>query len=266
MVNSQKIPPETGGATASPLFAICTLVTDILEYDKCLESFRKRGFDDGNSQFLYIDNSAGNRFDAYAGIIEFVRRASARYVIVCHQDVVLIDDGFAALRAKLEALEQMDPHWALAGNSGLRGLTRMAMRISDPWIENGRIGKLPMRVDSLDENFLVIKTSTLLAPSADIGGFHFYGVDLCIQARLRGYTAYVVDFHLRHNSAGKRSNAFYDARRALERKYAVLAAGRIVRTPCDIVFLGWCAHLRFLRWPLVKAIRFLGKLRLIATV
>lgn len=261
-------PIDAAASTAAPahVFAICTLVTNVPEYEQCVASFRDKGFNETNSRFVWIDNTAGNRFDGYSGIGEFVRSSGAKYTIVCHQDVELVEDGFAALAARLSELDREDPLWAVAGNSGLRGLTRMAMRIIDPWIEDAHIGDLPMRVDSLDENFLVIKTQSLLTPSADLHGFHFYGMDLCLQARLRGYTAYVIDFNLRHKSAGKRSPAFYEARAALERKYAGLVAGRIARTPCDLLFLGWCVHIRFLRWPLRRVLNVLGKLGLIDAI
>lgn len=262
---SPKLDGESDALKAH-IFSVCTLVTNLPQYAQCLASFRRNGFDDGNTQFLWIDNTEENRRDGYSGIAEFVRRSSAKYIVVCHQDVELIAQGFDDLVARLSELDWLDPNWAIVGNAGLSGLTRFAIRISDPVLENVQIGNLPMRVDSLDENFLLIRADALLAPSADLAGFHFYGLDLCIQARLRGCAAYVIDFHLRHSSAGNRSRSFFEGRSALERKYAGQVAGRIVRTTCDIVFLGWCMRLRFLRWPLSKMLRLLGKLGFIYAI
>jgi hypothetical protein len=254
---------STPRAAYRHVFAICTLVTDIAEYDRCRATFAKNGFNPDNSEFLWIDNTQRNEFDGYSGITEFVRRSSAKYVVICHQDIALLEDGFDALVARLSELDKLDGQWAVAGNAGLRGLTEWGMRITDPWIENARIGEFPMQVDSLDENFLVINAASLLTPSSDLSGFHFYGLDLCLQARSRGCTTYVIDFHLRHNSGGTRSKSFYEVRSAMECKYAKLVSGRAVRTPCGLVFLGWCAHMRFLRWPLRKVLHLSARFGLI---
>ncbi len=60
--------------------------------------------------------------------------------------------------------------------------------------------KLPIRVGSLDENFIVVKRQANLALSHDMSGFHLYGTDLCIIADILGRTSYVVDFHLCHKA------------------------------------------------------------------
>ena len=57
-------------------------------------------------------------------------------------------------------------------------------------------------MSALDKNFLVVRRDANLAVSADLKGFHLHGTDICIVARLLGYTAYVVDFQLRHVSSG----------------------------------------------------------------
>lgn len=236
-------------------FSVCTLVTDPRQYATVLESFRERGFSDQNSEFLIIDNSVSNKFDGYSGIRAFLRCARGKYVVVCHQDVELVDDGYAELYARLEVLEELDPDWAIAGNSGLTGIGRWALRISDPVFENERIGKLPAEVRSLDENLLIIKRASLLAPSHDLEGFHFYGLDLCLQAHLQGNRAYVIDFHLHHHSSGTKSSSYYDGLQRLEKKYAKLVSGQLIQTTCDLVFLGSYYRFRFLRRVLKKLFR-----------
>lgn len=237
------------------LFSVCTLVTDKIQYQTVLDSFYNHGFNNENSEFLQIDNTFGNRFDAYAGIREFVHQSKARYVIICHQDVELVDDGFDSLRQRLEELDASTPNWGVAGNIGIAGLWSWAARISDPHMTNARLGPLPARVDSLDENFLIIRRATMLVPSRDLTGFHFYGLDLCLQARLAGLSAHVIDFHLHHKSPGSKSKSFQDARKNLERKYSALLKRQILHTTCDLVIIGTPALPELLRALPTRIIR-----------
>ena len=218
--------PE-GGA---PLFTIATIVNDEAQYGEMLRSFATGGFA-GDCEFLALDNRGGNRFEAYGGIRLLLSRARGRHVLVCHQDVRLINDGRAQLLSRIEELDQLDPLWALAGNAGgVEG--GLAIRISDPHGEDQHIGRLPARARSLDENFIVIKRAAMTAPSADLSGFHLYGTDLCLQAQMRGHSAYVIDFHLRHLGAGTIGRDYYDCLEALEDKYARLFEPRMIQTTC----------------------------------
>ena len=104
---------------------------------------------------------------------------------------------------------------------------------------------LPRRVSGLDENFLVVRRDANLAVSADLKGFHLYGTDICIVARLLGHTAYVVDFHLRHLSSGasKYQPDFEELRAALIAKYRRAMRPRIATTTTTAIYLGGSATL-----------------------
>ena len=242
-----------------PLLTICTLVTDISQYGLAVTSFRRHGFSEANTEFLYIDNTNGNKFDGYSGIREFLFRARGKYVLICHQDIELIDDGFSVLVSRLADLDRLDPLWALAGNAGLNGIGNWALRITDPHSDNAHIGDLPARVSSLDEDLLIVRRASLVTPSADLRGFHFYGLDLCLQAEINGMHAYVIDFHLGHKSQGSKSRGFLDARDALEKKYAIISRPRLIQTTCELVFLGPLARFRFLRRIIKKLLRMTGR-------
>jgi hypothetical protein len=212
------------------LFTIATLVNDARQYDEMLRSFSAGGFTEG-CEYLALDNRAGNRFEPYGGARLALGRSKGRYLLLCHQDLRLIKDGPSELLSRLEELDKTDPLWALAGNSGgtAKGL---AIRISDPHGEDQRTGSFPARAWSLDENFIVIKRSAMVAPSADLSGFHLYGLDLCLQAQMRGHAAYVIDFHLRHLGAGTIGGDYYDCLEALEDKYARVLQTRRIQTTC----------------------------------
>ena len=54
-----------------------------------VESFRTAGFTAGDTEFLYVDNSDQNALDAFAAYNLFLRVAKGRYIILCHQDIIL---------------------------------------------------------------------------------------------------------------------------------------------------------------------------------
>jgi hypothetical protein len=98
-------------------------------------------------------------------------------------------------------------------------------------------GTFPARVASVDENFIVVKGGTRFGFSADLDGFHFYGADLCTQARIAGHTSYVIDFHLTHLSAGKAGAAFATAREAFTAKWARALEPTLIQTTCAVTAL-----------------------------
>jgi hypothetical protein len=199
---------------ASPIrYSICTLVTGRPEYAAMLSSFRSHGFAEPSCEFLFIDNSATNAATAFDGLNRMIDAARGRFVILCHHDVRLIADG----RADLDR--------------------RLAMRISDPHGDNRRIGNLPERALSLDENFLVLKRAARIGLSHDLKGFHFYGADLCLSADVMGYTAYVIDFHLRHLSDGAISPSFFQARAEFRTKWSRALRSRWMQTTCGFMLL-----------------------------
>lgn len=211
-----------------PAFSLCTLVTRPAEYAAMRGSFVSGGFDETCCEYLQIDNSAGNRLDAYAGLRAMITAAQGKTLILCHQDVRLIEDGAAVLRARLAALPA---DWALAGNAGVTPEGRYAIRISDPHGADQHRGPLPARVVSLDENFLVLRRDAGLLPSAALRGFHLYGTDLCLQARLAGRSAWVVDFHLAHLSPGRVDAGFLAEQKAFELHWgAILGRTERLRT------------------------------------
>jgi len=220
-------------ADLPPVFSICTLVTEAAQHSAMRASFEARGFTPGHAEFLTVDNTGGNRRCAYAGLREMLLAASGAYAILCHQDVRLLADGAAELEARLAALDRRDPRWAVAGNAGTTEEGELRLRISDPHGEDQNRGPLPARAASLDENFLVLRREAGVLPSAGLRGFHLYGTDLCLQARVAGRTAWVIDFHLRHLSAGRVDRGFLAEQAAFERHWGRrIGRSERIRTTC----------------------------------
>lgn len=223
---------------AQPLFTICTLMTNQAQYEEMRASFVAKGFQEEETEFLCLDNSNGNRWDAFSGIALFMTQAKGRFLIICHQDIRLIDSR-TQLCEKLSELDTLDRFWALAGNAGGTVAGGIATRISDPHGEDQRRGSFPAKAVSLDENFILLRRDAPIGISATLSGFHFYGTDLCLQARFAGRSAWIIDFHLRHLSAGRVDRSFYLAQQALQSHYnALLSRPWKIRTTCTRLNLG----------------------------
>lgn len=225
--------PQAG----SPRFSVCTMVTDSALYRQMLQSFADAGFSADNSEFLWLDNGGANHYDAYQAISRFICNARGDYIILCHQDILLNHDRIGQLEGCIAELDRLDPHWSLLGNAGGVHLGKIVHRISDPHGENLRTGDLPQRVQALDENFILLKRASNPGVSRDLAGFHMYGLDLCLQAALRGYHAYAVDFHLTHLGKGNRDHLFYQQRDALIEKYRRVLAPAWLQTTCTALFV-----------------------------
>lgn len=219
-------------------YTIGTLVTDQAQYDEMRASFEAGGFGSEDCEYLIIDNRHGNTADAYDGLRQLLNLAKGTFVILCHQDVVLLEDGRAELDARLAELSERDPTWALAGNSGGIAMRKLALRISDKHRQNqSRGGPFPVPVMSLDENLIIVRRETRVSFSRDLHGFHMYGADICLNAAMLGYTSYVIDFHLLHKGEAATGKAFDQSVAEFERKWRRAMSPRIMQTTCTRVLL-----------------------------
>ncbi len=220
-----------------------------------VDSFVAGGFLPEDCEFLYCDNSSGNRFDAFTAYNHFLDSAKGSYLVLCHQDILLLTDGISKLERLIAEINQQDPHWALLGNAGGVALDQVAMVITHADGTVHRTDDLPTRVESLDENFLVVKRSANLALPRDLKGFHFYGTELCQIAIRLGYSAWVVDFHLLHKSTGNFDPRFLESYEAIAGKYRRTHRDGYIQTTCAIIPTG---NSKWRRWKvLFFRLRFL---------
>lgn len=185
------------------VFHICTITNNLKQYQEMKLSFIESGFTEDKCRYSFFDNSQSNVFDP--SIFNTIRLSTSEpYIIFCHQDVLLDQgDGFDKLVAVLDELNQIDPRWAVAGNAGVSRRGEFVSKITDPfshYYPKWRKG-FPYPVQSLDENFLVIRTASKI--TCNISTFYFYAHELCLDALTKGYLSYVIDFHLTHLSPGK---------------------------------------------------------------
>lgn len=107
---------------SSPVYAyeysICTLVTRKAEYEEMLNSFLNKGFDEKSCEYLFIDNSESCNFEAFKGLNQFLQQAKGKYIILCHQDIIIHDHDQNHLSERISEIEKNDPNWAILANAG----------------------------------------------------------------------------------------------------------------------------------------------------
>ena len=219
------------------LFTFGTLVTRLDEYNEMVLSAKKAGFNRDDVEFLYIDNSKANEYDGFSGANKFINAAEGKFLIYCHQDILFDFDRFEHLMAVIEELDKVDPNWAIFGNAGKKASGRSVVRITDPGESNLSSGNFPEKVMTIDENFMVIKLSTNISCTNGIQGFHLYGTDLCYNASQLGYNAYVVDFHIRHKSAGNPDASYKKVEVELLHNYSLRKRAIVVQSMCSRFFV-----------------------------
>ncbi len=216
-------------------YTIATLVTNPAQYEVMQQSFIDFGF--GDCEFLKIDNTGEQQTCAYNGLNHMLNQACGDVVILCHQDVRLFDDSRTELDARLDELNRIDPNWAVAGNAGGVAPGQLALRITDPHGADQKIGDFPCRVLAVDENFIVVRRNARIGFSHNLSGFHFYGADICMMAEIAGYSAYVIDFHLAHLSAGKKDPSFDEMETAFREKWSTALSARWIQTTCSLFYI-----------------------------
>lgn len=217
-------------------FSVCTLVTRLDEYNEMLQSFVNKGFTAENTEYLHIDNSVACTFDAYEGLNIFLQKAQGEYIILCHQDILIHDNNKTDLLKMIAEIEKKDANWAVLANAGGINLKWIATHITQG---NGRIileKDLPLKVKSVDENFIIIKKSANLSLSRDLNGFHFYGTDICIIADILGYSCYVIGFNITHKSNGKIDTGFYESQKNIKTKYLRAFRARFLSTTFSRIY------------------------------
>jgi hypothetical protein len=230
----------------TPTFHIATLVTDPAAYGAMRASMGAVGYDEpGRCRFTPFDNSSGNRFEPF-GILRALRDdGDEPFVVLCHQDLLFGPaTSVTVLGDRLRALTERHPRWAVAGTAGVNRRGSLLMHLDEP-SGSHRVPRLPRRVDALDENLLVLRRSHCPVPSPGLSGFHFYGVDLCLNALRNGWTCHLIDFPVRHLSSGNPNQpAFHAARDAMTAVWRPRLSIGIVSSPAG--------HLRISRWPAVE--------------
>lgn len=209
-----------------------TFVTDERPYAEMQLSFTAAGF--AADRFVRLSDQ---RSDPYEAINELAV-SDARYVILCHQDVRAdLGAGLDDLLDALGGLDEIDRRWMVAGNAGVTSRGHVIRALRD-YLGGPTADRLPQRVVTLDENFLVFNVRNRPRTTPGLSGFHLYGTDVVLNALGDGSSAYVIDFPLTHLSPGTGHETAYDVcLRQFRNAWDSRCLFRYVFTPQDVLFL-----------------------------
>lgn len=227
------------------LLCVATVANRLTQYAEMRQSLANAGFTEDRCRFVLFDNSAGNDHEPYRAINQVLDEATEPYIIACHQDILLDQGpGFDQFVAQIELLNRDYPKWAIAGNCGGKSNLAEIYHLHDP---NGfhHAAPLPQQVQTLDENFLVIRRESGVRCSKELAGFHLYAADLCLHAAELGFSCFVLDFYLTHLSGGDAGSEHFKAGlRKFQEYWNKKFAVSLVRTPCTFFYLSRYAFVR----------------------
>ncbi len=188
-----------------------------------------------------------NRYTAAQALNIGWNRARSDIVVFCHDDVIFPPAWLEHLQSMIAVVEEApgEAPWAVLGPMGRRG-KQFFGRASGQNGAESFFGPLPARVETLDELCLIVPRNLPLRFDEGLGGFHLYGVDLCIQAAEAGFSCFAIDARCQHDSETRhRPPEYHAVKRRLQRKWMFRRRniGRSVGTTCGRIrfglFEGW---------------------------
>jgi len=217
-------------------FSICTLFRDFNRYENLVDDFVNAGF--SRDSISGLDN-AQSSYDCYSAIRKFLIESHSDFTIICHDDVALNNVKLTTLASQIANALKLHPKAAVFGVAGKdsRFIHGQGHFIGSKGEEFWGID-LHRVIVSLDECFLVVRNSLGIMVGDGLEGFHFYGTELCVQARKLGYSSHVIDFPITHKSTGTLDAAFFRAKKKYEEHLNKLGLKNVIPTTCTILYGG----------------------------
>lgn len=179
-------------------FSVAVAVNDFEVLNNNL--YRSPDIVNGRVQQIIVKQNYSSASLAYNSAIE---EAAHDLIIFVHQDVYLPENWFSDLERCLDRLAQERTDWGVLGCFGARkgappgGVGRI---YTTGLGVHGESFDGPEPVETLDEIVLVIRKSSGLRFDALLPHFHLYGTDICMSAREKGLTNYVIPSFCVHNT------------------------------------------------------------------
>jgi hypothetical protein len=136
-----------------------------------------------------------------------VARARNDLVVVVHEDVYLPPLWEGMFRRGVRLVEARDPSWGVVGCAGVRrrfGLLRVRRRglghARDSGATWGGPFDQPEPVETLDEFLIAFRRRRNFHFDENQPNYHFYAVDLCLQATAAGFCSYAIEAFCCHNN------------------------------------------------------------------
>lgn len=196
-------------------YSIITCVSRSDVYKSCLiDSVNKNRKNHGIDFIPIINND--NRYSASNALNIGIDASKSEYLIFAHQDVRLLDNWFDKVDEVIEALPEQ---WGILGSAGIDiqygrkdigkwggSLSTQTVAVGSVWDSDANLSfppywdgvKDPTQVHCIDECLFIVNKKTGLRFDATFTGFHFYGVDICLQARAAGYQIYSAHLPMIH--------------------------------------------------------------------
>lgn len=211
-----------------PRFSVVACISDINVYDSCLLNSIKRARGNHQIEIIPIYNMS-NVYSASSALNIGIDVSKSDFVIFAHQDVSLLGDWFTILE---NVISSIDGDWGVIGSAGIAlkyGRTDIGrwggsidvrtVAVGSVWDNENNLNDPPYwdglkelsKVHCVDECLLVLNKRSGLRFDNSFNGFHFYGADICLQARAAAYPVYAADLPIIHH--GQHSSSFAGDRR-----------------------------------------------------
>ncbi len=187
----------------------------------------------GDSQKICTINNEKNEHSIPEAYNFMTRGSTAKYLVYLHQDVVVPPDWVEELNRNISIIEKRDLNWGVLGIMGVKSNGFFAGNIIDPHT-HGRYGTLPSEVQTLDEVCLIVRKKSSLAFDENLGGYHLYGADICLQANRKNMKCYAIDAPIRHLSGGLLDKSFWEMADKLKEKWSKNHSPITVETTCGV--------------------------------
>jgi len=158
----------------------------------------------------------GNIYSASNALNIGIDAAKSDIIIFAHQDIRLLGEWFDSLE---DALDRIPEDWGILGSAGINlkygrddigmwggSLSDSNVVVGSVWDSDESLEEEPYwdgtkevtKIHCADECLFVLNKKTGLRFDAQFTGFHFYGIDICLQSRAAAFGCYGVDLPIVH--------------------------------------------------------------------
>lgn len=172
--------------------------------------------------YILVQEGYSNVCKAYN---DATKKFKWHYITYAHHDVYLPFKFEHQLLDGIAAVSLIDPDFGVIGVAGSKlsnGKREFVGNVKDRGtVCNTFKDDNPIEVDTIDELLLITKGDFVF--DEKIPGNHFYGADICMEAKKQGRKNYVINAYVEHNSSlpldGTRPADFEPCRRYFREKW-----------------------------------------------
>ena len=193
-------------------FSIITTVYNLDNYKDLLKSLENQN---GNHtiEIIPIPNFYNHFDNMYKALNCGIEVSNGKQLIFAHDDIVVSPEFLNQIKYNIQLLNNANIQYGVLGPAGvLLDQHKFSYYLLDEnlnkiEIPGNNINNTSLNeVHSLDEMCLIInKYSGLKFNDRQLSGFHFYGINLCLNAKLQGLRNYSINCFCHHKSDGNKN-------------------------------------------------------------